>query len=124
MWNFSNDIISEDKLKTNDGLFLTRKHNKNEASEFILSLFFRTRLLEYKLRENHFSYVFVDEAGQATEPETLIPVTLMSSSDRSHQGRLHGQLVIAGDPQQLGPSIRSKIAERLLGKKKKTIFHL
>ncbi|XP_043268497.1 putative helicase mov-10-B.1 [Venturia canescens] len=73
------------------------------------------RLVSYNLRENHFSYVFVDEAGQATEPETLIPMTLMSSKDESHRGRLHGQIVIAGDPQQLGPSVLSKIAEPLLG---------
>lgn len=71
------------------------------------------RLLPLKLRENHFSYVFIDEAGQATEPETLIPLGLMSSSDPSHKGRLQGQLVIAGDPKQLGPSISAKCVNTL-----------
>ena len=58
----------------------------------------------------------MDEAGQATEPETLIPMTLMSSKLDSHKGRLHGQLVIAGDPQQLGPIVQSQLATNLLGR--------
>lgn len=75
-----------------------------------LSIF---RLLALKLRENHFAYVFIDEAGQATEPETLIPLGLMSSADPSHRGRLQGQLVIAGDPMQLGPGIATRNVDTL-----------
>eukprot|EP01065_Artemidia_motanka_P018234 TRINITY_DN21556_c0_g1_i3.p1 TRINITY_DN21556_c0_g1~~TRINITY_DN21556_c0_g1_i3.p1 ORF type:complete len:1065 (+),score=256.13 TRINITY_DN21556_c0_g1_i3:132-3326(+) len=45
-----------------------------------------------------FSHVLVDEAGQATEPETLIPLTL---------GVPGAVSVIAGDYLQLGPSLRS-----------------
>eukprot|EP00731_Ephydatia_muelleri_P035328 Em0114g12a len=65
-----------------------------------------------------FSYVFVDEAGQALEPECLIPVSLLAKG--------HGQLVLAGDPLQLGPVILSPLAsnnglsismlERLMGR--------
>ncbi|KAL5477180.1 hypothetical protein EMCRGX_G023934 [Ephydatia muelleri] len=65
-----------------------------------------------------FSYVFVDEAGQALEPECLIPVSLLA-------GR-RGQLVLAGDPLQLGPVVFSSLAsdnvlsismlERLMGR--------
>ena len=65
-----------------------------------------------------FSYVFVDEAGQALEPECLIPVSLLAKG--------HGQLVLAGDPLQLGPVIVSPLAsdnglsismlERLMGR--------
>ncbi|XP_048511780.1 putative helicase MOV-10 isoform X2 [Athalia rosae] len=73
------------------------------------------RLWALKLRENHFSYVFIDEAGQATEPESLIPLTLVSSADSFYQGRFQGQVVIAGDPMQLGPSIAPK-SMTLLGK--------
>lgn len=69
-----------------------------------------------ELKEKHFSYVFIDEAGQATEPETLIPLNLLTSNKLGRIGRLHGQVVIAGDPKQLGPSIRSKLAESILGK--------
>ena len=34
-----------------------------------------------KLAVGHFSHVFVDEAGQATEPECLLPVALLAETD-------------------------------------------
>lgn len=53
----------------------------------------------------HFSHIFVDEAGQATEPEVMIAVKTMA--DRSTN------LVLSGDPKQLGPIIRSSVARKL-----------
>lgn len=73
-------------------------------------------MLFFDFKEKHFSYVFIDEAGQAIEPDALIPFNLLSSVREERIGRLHGQVVIAGDPQQLGPGIRSKLAEPILGK--------
>ncbi|XP_054843764.1 RNA helicase Mov10l1 [Eublepharis macularius] len=54
------------------------------------------------IRTGHFTHVFVDEAGQASEPECLIPLGLISE--------ISGQIVLSGDPMQLGPVIKSKIA--------------
>ncbi|XP_025071153.1 RNA helicase Mov10l1 isoform X2 [Alligator sinensis] len=54
------------------------------------------------IRCGHFTHAFVDEAGQATEPECLIPLGLISE--------VNGQIVLAGDPMQLGPVIKSRLA--------------
>jgi helicase MOV-10 len=53
---------------------------------------------------NHFQYIFIDEAGQALEPEVLIPITV---------GRIGGSnatVVMSGDPNQLEASVRSPVA--------------
>ncbi|XP_064616004.1 LOW QUALITY PROTEIN: RNA helicase Mov10l1-like [Liolophura sinensis] len=60
-------------------------------------------LLSLGIKVGHFTHVFVDEAGQATEPECLIPISLIGQSD--------GQIVLAGDPHQLGPVLASKFAK-------------
>ncbi|XP_039193151.1 RNA helicase Mov10l1 isoform X1 [Crotalus tigris] len=54
------------------------------------------------IRFGHFTHVFVDEAGQASEPESLIPLGLISE--------VNGQIILSGDPMQLGPIIKSKLA--------------
>uniref|UniRef100_A0A8C2FQR2 RNA helicase n=1 Tax=Cyprinus carpio TaxID=7962 RepID=A0A8C2FQR2_CYPCA len=51
----------------------------------------------------HFSHIFVDEAGHAVEPETIISVAGLLNAKT-------GQLVLAGDPKQLGPILRSPFA--------------
>jgi len=57
---------------------------------------------------NHFTHIFIDEAGHATEPETVIPLSGLISSARSNV-----QIVLAGDPKQLGPVVRSPLATPL-----------
>jgi len=51
----------------------------------------------------HFNVVVVDEAGQALEPETVAAVAGLLSPE--------GQLVLGGDPKQLGPIIHSSAAK-------------
>ncbi len=56
--------------------------------------------------KSHFTHVFLDEAGQGMEPECLVPIVGLLET----QGDNPGQLVLAGDPKQLGPVLRSPIA--------------
>ncbi|KAJ2938783.1 hypothetical protein O0L34_g3404 [Tuta absoluta] len=51
------------------------------------------------------THLFIDEASQASEPASLIPITGLLSP--------RGSLTLAGDPQQLGPVIKSRHAKEL-----------
>ena len=57
------------------------------------------------MRRGHFSHIFIDEAGQATEPETFVSIKMMADTNTN--------VVLSGDPKQLGPIIRSGIAREL-----------
>lgn len=66
-----------------------------------------SRLINGGIPPAYFSYIFIDESGQATESETLIPI---SGFIFAMENTLPGQIVLAGDPKQLGPVIHSKLA--------------
>ncbi|XP_057961607.1 probable RNA helicase SDE3 isoform X2 [Malania oleifera] len=61
------------------------------------------------IQRGHFSHIFLDEAGQASEPEAMIPISGLAQRSTV--------VVLAGDHMQLGPTIYSKDAEAFgLGK--------
>jgi helicase MOV-10 len=57
------------------------------------------------LPADHFNYIFVDEAGQAREPEIMIPIKINAGPKTN--------IILSGDPEQLGPIIRSPVARQL-----------
>nr|XP_006811620.1 PREDICTED: LOW QUALITY PROTEIN: putative helicase Mov10l1-like [Saccoglossus kowalevskii] len=59
-------------------------------------------LYQLGLKSGHFTHVFVDEAGQATEPECIIPLGMAAGQN--------GQIVLSGDPLQLGPVLMNKLS--------------
>ena len=53
----------------------------------------------------HFTHIFIDEAGHATEPESLVSIKTLADAKTN--------IVLTGDPKQLGPVIQSPIAREL-----------
>ncbi|XP_024893645.1 putative helicase MOV-10 isoform X1 [Temnothorax curvispinosus] len=81
----------------------------------ITTLVSSVRLIDVNFRENHFSYIIIDEASQAVEPEMLIPLAI-TNKESDEKTRFHAQIVIAGDPYQLGPVVCCKRIEHLFGR--------
>ena len=52
-----------------------------------------------------FTHFFIDEAGQATVPESLVPLRLVTLNCKA--------VVLAGDPMQLGPVVHSEVISPL-----------
>ncbi|KAF5270326.1 hypothetical protein FQR65_LT05514 [Abscondita terminalis] len=65
-----------------------------------------TLILSGRYKDRRFSpdVLFIDEAAQAMEPEADVAISLLNYGK---------QLILAGDPKQLGPQCNSKVAENL-----------
>lgn len=72
----------------------------------VISTYASSSLLRAEgVERGHFSHIFLDEAGQASEPEAMVPLANLCKADTV--------VVLAGDPKQLGPVIYSKKADTL-----------
>uniref|UniRef100_A0A667YRE2 RNA helicase n=1 Tax=Myripristis murdjan TaxID=586833 RepID=A0A667YRE2_9TELE len=65
------------------------------------------RLVTGNIPAGHFTHIFVDEAGHAIETECLVP---LAGTENNSTVFSSGQVVLAGDPKQLGPILRSPFA--------------
>lgn len=95
--------------KNRQFVFPAKKHLQ-EYRVLITTLITASRLVSAEFPINHFTHIFIDEAGQAMEPECLVAIAgLLAVKESGDPG---GQLVLAGDPRQLGPVLRSPLAQR------------
>ncbi|XP_072540773.1 putative helicase mov-10-B.1 [Salminus brasiliensis] len=74
-------------------------------SVIVVTLITAGRLVSGGVPVGHFTHIFIDEAGQAVEPECVVGIAGLIHPEK-------GQLVLAGDPQQLGPILRSPLAQQ------------
>jgi helicase MOV-10 len=80
-------------------------HAKIRKYRVVLSTCSSAALLhgrQLNIRAGHFSHIIIDEAGQVDEPLALVPISLFSNEDTN--------IILAGDPNQLGPVIKSSPA--------------
>ncbi|XP_068146310.1 LOW QUALITY PROTEIN: probable RNA helicase armi [Drosophila tropicalis] len=61
--------------------------------------------LQVGFKRGHFTHILIDEAGQCTESETIVPVVLLSKQPN--------QVILAGDPNQLQSIITNPVAKQL-----------
>lgn len=95
-----------------------RINHKNEAIQpiqpvenhkiIICTLSMSNRIGKNGLPSNFFNYIFIDEAGSATEPAAIGPIEAFTAKDNNQT-----EIILAGDSKQLGPVILCKEAENL-----------
>ncbi|KAG8096036.1 hypothetical protein GUJ93_ZPchr0013g37662 [Zizania palustris] len=73
--------------------------------KIVISTYMSSSMLQSEgIRPGHFTHIFLDEAGQASEPEAMVPLSGLCGRDTV--------VVLAGDPMQLGPVVYCKQAEK------------
>ncbi|XP_060724073.1 putative helicase mov-10-B.1 [Tachysurus vachellii] len=91
--------------ESQDSFILPLKKPLMDYNVIVVTLITAGRLVSCGIPVGHFTHIFIDEAGQAVEPECVVGIA----------GLLHpekGQLVLAGDPKQLGSVLRSPLAQQ------------
>lgn len=89
---------------------LIPRHSKLLAFRVMLSTCSSAGMLQtWNVPVGHFSHIVIDEAAQAEEPLVMIPIIAFSNANTN--------IILAGDPNQLGPVVNSPTADRAgLGK--------
>ncbi|XP_022081467.1 putative helicase MOV-10 isoform X2 [Acanthaster planci] len=100
------DVCNYDKQGSRD-TFYPPKEELVDKRILVTTLCTAGRLATAKdFPYDHFTHVFIDEAGHAVEPEAIISLANLLNPNNPRGG----QVVLAGDPKQLGPILRSPLA--------------
>lgn len=82
-----------------------QKHEILSAKIVVSTVNLAARFSYWGIERGHFDVLCVDEAGHATEPEVIAVAAALMDFQRSDPG----QLILAGDPKQLGPITTSEV---------------
>ncbi|XP_077973309.1 putative helicase mov-10-B.1 [Styela clava] len=83
---------------------LASRENLSEYKIIVSTLITARRIASANFEPRIFNRIFIDECGQSMEPELLVAVSGIIKDE--------GKVVLAGDPKQLGPIIRSRVAKK------------
>ena len=100
-WQRKQDSVAPALLRycyTRDGQFDVPSRNSLKNKTVVITTCACAGVLLRMGLRGQFSHIIVDEAAQALEPEALVPVALAGPLTR---------VTLAGDPNQLGPAVRS-----------------
>ncbi|KAL3125935.1 hypothetical protein niasHT_009464 [Heterodera trifolii] len=87
--------LYDERFKIDNYAMLTKQNVRLVFATLACSAY-----LEEEIRvSDFFSHIFIDEAGQSIEPETLIPITRFATRNT--------RVVLCGDHQQLGPVVKA-----------------
>ncbi|XP_071388139.1 putative helicase mov-10-B.1 [Centroberyx affinis] len=86
-------------------LVVPSKEKLMEYKIMVTTLLTASRLVTGGIPPGHYTHIFVDEAGQAAETECIIPLAGLLKAKT-------GQIVLVGDPKQLGPIISCSMARK------------
>ncbi|XP_023798010.1 putative helicase MOV-10 [Cyanistes caeruleus] len=86
------------------------KESLRQYRIIITTLVTAGRLVSANFPPGFFSHVFIDECGHAVEPESLVAIAGLLAPMDQETNPNGGQLVLAGDPKQLGPVLTSPLA--------------
>ncbi|XP_041438008.1 putative helicase MOV-10 isoform X1 [Xenopus laevis] len=96
--------------KDKDSFVYPSKYDLKNYKVIVTTLVTAGRLASANFSTGHFSHVFIDEAGHAVEPECVTAIAGILDVMDPANNEYGGQLVLAGDPKQLGPILRSPVA--------------
>ncbi|CAG9809492.1 unnamed protein product [Chironomus riparius] len=77
------------------------------ARVIIVTIVSAGRIINAGYPADHFDYIFIDEAGFVSEPESYIPLSGLGLSKKG----VHAQVVLAGDHKQLRPVVTNSFAK-------------
>uniref|UniRef100_A0A8U7NPS2 RNA helicase n=1 Tax=Corvus moneduloides TaxID=1196302 RepID=A0A8U7NPS2_CORMO len=86
------------------------KEHLRQYRIIITTLVTAGRLVSANFPPGFFSHVFIDECGHAVEPESVVAIAGLLAPMDQETNPNGGQLVLAGDPKQLGPVLTSPLA--------------